>query len=104
MEQINSHVENLSGKVIVLGVSGSIAAYKSADLTSELRKAGADVFVAMTESATALYHPFDSGNSFEKPSSRFLVGGGAGLATRSYRVGGSGRFIFGCTCNRKSNR
>ena len=57
MEQINSHVENLSGKVIVLGVSGSIAAYKSADLTSELRKAGAEVFVAMTESATRFITP-----------------------------------------------
>ena len=42
----------LSGKTIALGVSGSIAAYKSADLTSELRKAGADVHVVMTESAT----------------------------------------------------
>ena len=42
----------LSGKTIALGVSGSIAAYKAADLTSELRKSGADVHVVMTESAT----------------------------------------------------
>ena len=42
----------LTGKTIVLGVSGSIAAYKSADLVSELRRAGAVVFVVMTESAT----------------------------------------------------
>jgi len=42
----------LAGKTIALGVSGSIAAYKAADLTSELRKAGADVHVVMTESAT----------------------------------------------------
>ena len=42
----------LIGKTIALGISGSIAAYKSADLTSELRKAGADVYVVMTESAT----------------------------------------------------
>ena len=41
----------LSGKVICLGVSGSIAAYKAADLTSELRKLGAEIFVVMTESA-----------------------------------------------------
>ena len=42
---------SLTGKTIVLGVSGSIAAYKSADLVSELRRAGARVFVVMTESA-----------------------------------------------------
>jgi phosphopantothenoylcysteine synthetase/decarboxylase len=42
----------LAGKSIGLGVSGSIAAYKAADLTSELRKAGAEVNVVMTESAT----------------------------------------------------
>ena len=42
----------LAGKTVVLGVSGSIAAYKSADLVSELRRSGAKVFVVMTESAT----------------------------------------------------
>ena len=42
----------LVGKTLALGVSGSIAAYKAADLTSELRKAGAEVHVVMTESAT----------------------------------------------------
>jgi phosphopantothenoylcysteine decarboxylase/phosphopantothenoylcysteine decarboxylase/phosphopantothenate--cysteine ligase len=42
----------LSGKTLALGVSGSIAAYKAADLISELRKAGAEVHVVMTESAT----------------------------------------------------
>lgn len=41
----------LSGKKIVLGVSGSIAAYKSAVLTRLLVKAGADVRVIMTTSA-----------------------------------------------------
>lgn len=42
----------LKGKTIALGVSGSIAAYKAADLTSELRKSGAEIHVVMTESAT----------------------------------------------------
>jgi len=41
----------LAGKVICLGVTGSIACYKSADLTSELRKLGAEVYVVMTDSA-----------------------------------------------------
>ena len=43
--------DKLIGKTIALGVSGSIAAYKSADLASELRKLGADVHVVMTKSA-----------------------------------------------------
>lgn len=40
-----------SGKNIVLGVTGSIAAYKAADITSQLTKAGADVHVVMTSDA-----------------------------------------------------
>ncbi len=45
------------GRHIVLGVSGSIASYKAADLTSKLRQAGADVEVVMTESATRFVTP-----------------------------------------------
>lgn len=43
--------------VIVLGVTGSIAAYKAADLTSRLTKAGADVHVVMTRNATEFITP-----------------------------------------------
>ena len=42
----------LTGKRILLGMTGGIAAYKAAELTRLLIKAGADVRVAMTESAT----------------------------------------------------
>ena len=42
----------LDGRTIVLGVSGSISAYKSAYLASLLMKQGANVCVVMTESAT----------------------------------------------------
>ncbi len=42
---------------IILGISGSIAAYKSAYLTRLLVKQGADVQVMMTESATAFITP-----------------------------------------------
>ena len=38
----------LSGKKIILGVSGSIAAYKAADLVSQLRKLDAEVFPVLT--------------------------------------------------------
>ena len=39
------------GKNIVLGVTGSIAAYKAADITSRLTKAGANVNVVLTSDA-----------------------------------------------------
>jgi phosphopantothenoylcysteine decarboxylase/phosphopantothenate--cysteine ligase len=42
----------LSGREILLGVSGGIAAYKSADLASKLVQAGAGVSVVLTEAAT----------------------------------------------------
>ena len=43
----------LTGKRVVLGVSGGIAAYKAADLASNLVQLGADVHVLMTRAATA---------------------------------------------------
>jgi phosphopantothenoylcysteine decarboxylase / phosphopantothenate---cysteine ligase len=42
----------LEGKTVVLGVTGSIAAYKAADIASKLVQAGALVDVVMTTSAT----------------------------------------------------
>jgi phosphopantothenoylcysteine synthetase/decarboxylase len=45
------------GKSIVLGVTGSIAAYKSAELVSLLVKQGHDVFVVMTQDATEFITP-----------------------------------------------
>lgn len=47
----------LRGRTIVLGVTGSIAAYKAADLTSLLVRDGATVHVVMTEAATRLVGP-----------------------------------------------
>ena len=43
----------LAGRHIVLGLSGGIACYKSADLVREMSRAGATVQVVMTESAQA---------------------------------------------------
>ena len=51
MSESSTDSNALADKTIVLGVSGSIAAYKAADLTSELRRLGADVFVVMTRAA-----------------------------------------------------
>lgn len=47
----------LEGKKVVLGVTAGIAAYKSLNLVRELRKAGAEVHVIMTEHATNLVAP-----------------------------------------------
>jgi phosphopantothenoylcysteine decarboxylase/phosphopantothenate--cysteine ligase len=47
----------LQGKRVVLGVSGSIAAYKAVSLASALHQAGATVDVAMTAEATELVRP-----------------------------------------------
>lgn len=47
----------LRGKHIVLGVTGGIAAYKSAWLVRELIKAGADVQTVMTQNATQFVTP-----------------------------------------------
>ena len=48
---------DLAGKKIVLGLTGGIACYKSAELTRGLVKAGANVQVVMTESATQFITP-----------------------------------------------
>ena len=47
----------LKGKTVVLGVSGSIAAYKIADLASKLSKLHCDVHVIMTKNATNFINP-----------------------------------------------
>jgi phosphopantothenoylcysteine decarboxylase/phosphopantothenate--cysteine ligase len=47
----------LNGKTIILGVTGGIAAYKSAALVSRLKDLGADVWVVMTKEATQLVGP-----------------------------------------------
>src|SRR3954467_15205222 len=47
----------IDAKCIVLGVTGSIAAYKSAELASLLVKQGHDVFVVMTRDATEFITP-----------------------------------------------
>src|SRR5579884_1814288 len=48
---------DLAGKQILLGVSGSIAAYKAADLCSQLGKLGAEVHVVLTRHAAQFVGP-----------------------------------------------
>lgn len=48
---------SLTGKTVVLGVSGGIAAYKIPLLVTMLRRAGADIHVIMTENAQQIIGP-----------------------------------------------
>ncbi len=50
-------MQHLSNKRVLLGVTGSIAAYKAAELIRRLREAGAEVRVVMTEGAKAFVTP-----------------------------------------------
>ncbi|MBR2674657.1 MAG: bifunctional phosphopantothenoylcysteine decarboxylase/phosphopantothenate--cysteine ligase CoaBC [Mogibacterium sp.] len=47
----------LSGKTVIVGVTGGIAAYKSVSLVGELKKQGANVHVVMTENAAEFVTP-----------------------------------------------
>lgn len=47
----------LSGKTIILGVTGGIAVYKAADLVSKLKKQNAEVEVIMTEASQEFVNP-----------------------------------------------
>ncbi|OTQ48274.1 bifunctional phosphopantothenoylcysteine decarboxylase/phosphopantothenate synthase [Gilliamella apis] len=61
---------SLSGKNILLGITGGIAAYKCPDLVRHLKKAGAQVRVVLTESASHFVAPMTlqavSGNAVSK--------------------------------------
>lgn len=58
----------LSGKKILVGVSGSIASYKSALLVRQLIKSGADVQVVMTPAAAQFISPLTLGTLSRKPA------------------------------------
>ena len=58
----------LSGKKILVGVSGSIASYKSAILVRHLIKSGAEVQVVMTPAATEFISPLTLGTLSRKPA------------------------------------
>ncbi|CEQ31311.1 coenzyme A biosynthesis bifunctional protein [[Clostridium] sordellii] len=59
----------LKDKTVVLGVSGGIAVYKACDLVSKLKKAGINVHVIMTKSATEFVVPL----TFQTLSQNYVV-------------------------------
>ena len=50
-------IEMLKGKKIILGITGGIAAYKSAEVCRRLKKLGAEVIVVMTQAGTKFITP-----------------------------------------------
>lgn len=80
---------NLAGKRLVLGVTGSIAAFKSAALASQLTKAGALVDVVMTESATRFVTPLTFQALTGRPvyTDLWQTDAGGGLPTHIAHVG-----------------
>ena len=63
---MSASLPDLSGHHVVLGVTGSIAAYKSAPLVRVLKKAGAEVQVLMTPGAERFIPPLTLGTLSEK--------------------------------------
>lgn len=83
---------SVNGKRILLGVTGSISAYKSALLVRLLVKAGADVQVVMTESAKAFITPLTLATLAKRPVFSSFVqsehqGGGEGSWTNHVELG-----------------
>lgn len=56
-EIIGTKSEELKGKKIILGITGSVAAIKSTEIARELMRRGADVYAVMTKSSQQIVHP-----------------------------------------------
>lgn len=67
------HMGSLNNKRVLLGITGSIAAYKCADLSRRLRDAGAEVRVVMTEAAEAFVTPLTMQAVSGHPVHRYLL-------------------------------
>ena len=89
-----SAVALLQDKRIILGVCGSIAAYKAVDLASKLTQAGALVDVVLTEAAQRFVSPLTfqavSGRPVYSDMWRAEIGGGLPSPHHPYRLGGGG--------------
>jgi phosphopantothenoylcysteine decarboxylase/phosphopantothenate--cysteine ligase len=58
---------SLKGKTVILGVTGSIAAYKAPTLARRLQSKGAEVIVVLTEAGTKLVDPLTFRSLTGKP-------------------------------------
>jgi len=66
-------MDYLAGKRLVVGITGGIAAYKSAELVRLLRRRGADVRVILTESAVEFVTPLTLQTLSGHPVHRHLI-------------------------------
>ena len=80
-------MEILRGKRILVGVSGSIAAYKSALLVRLLVKAGAEVQVIMTESAKTFITPLTLATLSKRPALSTFVANADGVWNNHVELG-----------------
>ena len=79
---------SLTGRRIVLGITGSIAAYKSATLARELMRRGAEVRVVMTPGATEFITPLTLATLVDHPvHSDFTEDEHAGIWTNHVELG-----------------
>lgn len=85
----------MTGRRIVLGITGSIAAYKSAVLARELRRRGADVRIVMTPGATEFITPLTLATLVDHPvHSDFTEDQDAGVWTNHVELGIWGDLIL----------
>lgn len=77
----------LEGKRLLIGISGSIAAYKTAALTRLFVKAGAEVRVVMTPASTAFVTPLTLATLSKQPVYSAFVKGEAGEWTNHVDLG-----------------
>jgi phosphopantothenoylcysteine decarboxylase / phosphopantothenate---cysteine ligase len=77
----------LEGKKILIGISGSIAAYKMAALTRLFVKAGAEVKIIMTQAATEFVTPLTLATLSKNPVYKDFVKNNAGEWTNHVELG-----------------
>ncbi|MBN1679224.1 MAG: bifunctional phosphopantothenoylcysteine decarboxylase/phosphopantothenate--cysteine ligase CoaBC [Anaerolineae bacterium] len=91
------HITLLADKRIILGVTGSVAAYKAVDLASKLTQAGAQVDVIMTDAARQFVTPITFQAVTGRPvyTTMWQTAAGDGLPTHIAHVGlGEGADLF----------
>src|SRR5262245_4881622 len=76
----------LTGKTVLLGVCGGIAAYKACDIASKLRKTGADVHVVMTANAKHFITPLSLQTVSRNPVHCEQFGEGSGDSWRPEHI------------------
>ena len=91
-------------KKILLGVSGSISAYKSADITNQLVKLGYQVDVIMTKSSTKFITPLTLQSLSKRAVHTDVMQEKRSFSDQPYRASQTSRLVFDCTSHCKYYR